>query len=505
MKRTLLQRGAIIAACAAAFVFAACGDNPEFDARTDTVYSLDTPSVTAKAYPGVNVVSWKPVTGAKEYKVSVYEEGVYKGTLPNISGNSGWDTDLKNDKVYTYYVEAVSNSNPATMAREVYATNSRGEASARAIVPPVGTKSLELPAYESGYDGKNVKTVSENDEGIVKKNNINAFQNGKKIVVEFPTKAYLKYTVKYYTHNIPHEIYVGTEEGDVSDFHANNTTGRVSFEIENPAEYEITVLAKAFDENTYPSEEVSAENHIKIDLLKLDDPESLNSSLAVGYVFSGNKFATDADKTIRVIFTPAKINGNYVPTDYYTVYRRERGTYTNMSLPAVKESTDSVHGIKYYVDDNTVTDITKNYVYTVVVSDGECYAEKASRTLLAKQIELIDNIDIEVFSTDDKKVIWTVTTFGDFAPNATLVAKYLAVENNRVAPVLGEEVFKNASSVELKLTEQNGGNATSRTYKTDATGVIETSKASVYLVVEATLNGYDTTYVISDEVKHPLD
>ncbi|MDE5797573.1 MAG: hypothetical protein K2H73_00885, partial [Treponemataceae bacterium] len=183
MKRTLLRQGAIVAACAAVFVFAACSDAPEFDARTDTVYSLETPSVTAKAYPGVNFVSWKPVTGANGYKVTVYEEGIVKTDSPKDSNGNTVDvskltnvtfisdTNLTNGKTYTYSVEAVSATNPGT-TRAVYATNSRGEASVRAIVPPAGTRPLDLPAYEGGYDGTNKKTVSDSDNWVIQPGNI---------------------------------------------------------------------------------------------------------------------------------------------------------------------------------------------------------------------------------------------------------------------------------------------------------------------------------------------
>lgn len=111
MKRTLLRRGAVLAACAVTMIFAAC-KNYDFDGRVDTVYSLETPSVTAKAYPGVNVVSWKPVTGAKSYNLTVYEEGFQRGSVYTATTDYSFtDTNLKNGKTYTYYVEAVSRSN----------------------------------------------------------------------------------------------------------------------------------------------------------------------------------------------------------------------------------------------------------------------------------------------------------------------------------------------------------------------------------------------------------
>ncbi|MDE6737111.1 MAG: fibronectin type III domain-containing protein, partial [Treponemataceae bacterium] len=234
MKRTLLRQGAIVAACAAVFVFAACSDAPEFDARTDTVYSLETPSVTAKAYPGVNFVSWKPVTGANGYKVTVYEEGSFKKEVAEkeLNGYYYSDTNLTNGKTYTYSIEAISATNPGT-TRAVYATNSRGEASVRAIVPPAGTRPLDLPAYEDGYDGKNPKEVK-NKEWVVTAENLKVKAENGKVYITFPMKAYLKYEIVAYkgedksSHEAVNDILVDTNKASASDQNANDVLAQKS-------------------------------------------------------------------------------------------------------------------------------------------------------------------------------------------------------------------------------------------------------------------------------------
>lgn len=582
------------------------------------MYSLETPSVSAKAYPGVNVVSWKPVTGAKSYNVTVYEEGAYKGNLSNISGNSGWDTDLKNGKNYTYYVEAVSSTNPGTADREAYAMNSRGEASVKAIVPPANTKSLELPAYEGGYDGKNVKTVSENDEWVVKPANIKAFvdENLDKIVVEFPMKAYLKYNVKCYNNDLlPLEINTATYTStEVFDTNANNVTGKVLSRVMSAGKHKIAVVAKARGDYA-DSDEVVREELVTIEKLNVKQYDSVTAV----YVLDDDKFANAADKKVRVSFKPAiqNDNGNKVPTSWYTVYRRVVGEYENTALdgkvsvdetgnyyvndevdvaksyvytvvlsnggkygnaevsntltrgneddylsldadgeiddlnaayvltdnkfvdgasklirvsftPAkkdgkdlpttwhkvyrmaedekvytslaatVKASKDNVNDSKYYVED-TVSDVTKAYTYKVVVTDGTKYNSPATVSLNRVTKDDVSGITASgSFSPTDKKVTWTV----NYAGNAKLSAKYLIVEDRDVSatskvPVLANEILEKGSAVNLGPVSV-GGVVQAGQYTAILTNpTFNDEPAYIYLVVQAELDGYNTTTVIN--------
>ena len=497
MKRTLLRRGAIIAACAAVFVLGSCGET-EFDGRQDTVYQLETPSVTAKAYPGVNFVSWKPVTGASGYKVTVYEENVFKRDITEELSDDSCaytDTKLTNGKTYTYSVEATSTTNPGTM-REVYAKNSRGEASVKAIVPPAGTKSLELPAYEGGYDGTNTKTVSESDNGVVKPTNITVAVADGTVSVNFPMKAYLKYTVKYYNNDLPHEINAATNGGHiVSDPNANNALGQASFDITNAGSYQVAVVASAYNEYYADSDEVIYGELVKIEKLALDDETADETA---DYILTDNKFVTGADKTARVAFRPAVLNGEYVPTSWYTVYRRVKGEYTNTKVAAVKESTDTTNGTKYYVDD-TVPDVTKDYVYTIVVTDGKKYGESATAPLDRETKATIDGISISS-SVTDKDVTWTITTT-DIAASITPTAKYLIVQDDREGnvDVLAQEIIEKGTAL-ATLTAQSGSTATSKTYEvTTSVSSVTGDSAKVYLLVQATKDGYETTNVIGVE------
>ena len=498
MKRTLLRRGAIIAACAAVFVLGSCGET-EFDGRQDTVYSLETPSVSAKAYPGVNVVSWKPVTGASSYNVTVYEEGAFKTNITYENANSFTDTNLVNGKTYTYSVEAVSATNPGTLSvdRAVYATNSRGEASVKAIVPPAGTKSLELPAYEGGYDGTNKKTVSDSDNWVVKPGNITVAVADGTVSVNFPMKAYLTYTVTCYDNDLPHEINTAAGNAStVSDPNANNALGQASFDITDAGSYQIAVVASACNEYYADSDEVIYGELIKIEKLALD---SETENATAKYVLTDNKFVSGADKTARVAFTPAKLNGEYVPTSWYTVYRRVKGEYTNTKVAAVKASTDTTSEAStvttYYVDD-TVPDVTKDYVYTIVVTDGKNYGESATATLGRETKATISKITVSS-TVSNKDVKWNISTT-DIAASVTPTAKYLIVQDDRQddVAVLAQEIIEKGTAL-ATLTAQTGGTTTSKTYEVTTTVTSVTGNtAKVYLLVQATKDGYETTNVI---------
>ncbi len=256
MKKTLLQWGAITAICATLFVFGSCGET-EYDARTDTIVTLDTPEVTAIAYPGVNVIYWEPVTGAANYTVTIrHEDGATEIRSSSEKRCYITDTELENGKNYTYCVVANVDNTSSIVARAVYAQSSdRGEASVRAIVPPAGTKALDLVAYEGGYDGE-PKTVSEDDKKyVLDANSITADKADDKIVVTFPMKVYLDYTVRLLNNDFTiDEVATGVEDGEdvnSSAKFANNTTARFVFDITNSGEYKVSIRVKSKNEEIY--------------------------------------------------------------------------------------------------------------------------------------------------------------------------------------------------------------------------------------------------------------
>lgn len=609
MKKTLLKNAcAIIAACATIFLLGSCSQ-PAEEARIDTVYSLDRPEVIAKAYPGMNIISWKPVTGAIKYDVFVYEEGVYQKVLEVNCCSAIHTSDLVNGKKYTYYVEVQSATNPSgnKTARGVFAKNNCGEASVKAIVPPFSTKPLELPAYEKGYKEGETKTV-DNDEWVVNPSNINVAVADGKIAVTFPIKAYLEYSVGYYNNDLPHEINSLKSPNDSYDSNTNNILGQDSFDITSAGNYQIAVKASSKNDNyvtkdeeviygeiTIPGLDLSAQTGTpdiyytdkknvrvsfapakdakgadvpanwytvyrtekgKYESTKITDvktrdtinssgavvaeyyvddevgeniaegyytytivvsnegkygketksslpknelgldsnsPTSLTSNI-VYYILDTNKFVTGADKTVRISFIPAKKNGEYVPTSWYSVYRRANDDLKKEEVKltaAVKESTKYYNNVTYYVDD-TVPDVTKSYTYTVVVTDGELYGKKATLTLDAKTIGSL-SINISNGSLNGEKATWTISGNTE---NAKLTAKYLAVtDRNSNVPVLAQEILEKGTDMTLVKV------ANSNNYTVEySTSSLTSDSANVYVLVQATKDGYKTENYISNAV-----
>lgn len=452
------------------------------------MYSLEKPSVTAKAYPGVNVVSWKPVTGANSYKVTVYEEGAYKGPLSNTSGNSGWDTDLENGKNYTYYVEAMSNSNPATMERDAYAMNSRGEASVKAIVPPANTKSLELPAYEGGYDGKNVKTVSENDEWVVKPANIKAEVLNDKVYVSFPMKAYLNYNVKYYDNDLlPHDKNVndGTTVADywgvrvISDKNANNVVGKTSFTITSAGKYQIAVVAKACGDYA-DSDEVVREELVTIEKLDVTDTGNVTA-----------KYLADG-KTAQVSFEPAKKDEVYVPASWYKVYRRAKGEYeTTEVTTGIKETLSETSKKTYYVED-AIADNKQVYEYIVVVENDGKYGNSKTATL-----NIDTNLSVVEPTTDvTAEYLYDVNHFATDADNTVRISFEPAKKDGKPVPTSWYKVYR----AEILKEEVKNANGNVTTPEEVSLVQIEVTSATNKILLDDKDPG---TYVVYDKITAP--
>lgn len=455
--------------------------NSEYDGRIDTVYSLDTPSVSAKAYPGVNVVSWQPVTGVKGYKVSVYEEGVFKGDISS-SGNSYADTNLVNGKKYTYYVEAVSATNPGTLdlSRGVYATNSRGEASVTAIVPPAGTSALELPAYEGGYDGT-AKEVKD-DKFVVSAENVVISVDKENVYVNIPTKAYLLYHIYINNTNLSNEIPGILSYKDIyQDCNSNNVTLAKRFAITSSGKYKVVVKVEALG-SIYKYSEVEA-GEIEIEDLDLN---SQTKSVSANYLSDG--------KTAHIEFTPAKKKKDdaNVPTSWYKVYRRVQGEFeTTLISGDVKEILNDRN--KYYVDDE-ITDKTKAYEYIVVVENDGKYGEAQKATLTIK-----DSLDLSLKTPSAKYL----------DDGKTVEISFKAVKKDEVyVPTSWYKVYRRVQgeyattlvSGDIKEAVDTDGNTY---YIYDE--IADTTKAYEYIVVVENDGKYNVSPVGSISAKTSLE
>lgn len=367
MKKTIFKLLGTGLIAASVFGFVSCGDSTEYDAKSDTIYSLDAPRVTAKAYPGVNYISWEPVTSAQGYKIYRVLDGD-SSKLRSVASDvtcyadiAASDHILSDGKVYKYIVEAVSKSDPAS--REVYAKNSQGSASVKAIVPKAGSPAISAePASASGKDY--IKKYYE--KLVTKKENVNLSVENGYFYVEYPATAGFKYVISVYPKG-KYDALGGkfTFASSIPNY-KEDYKAELKETVTNFSEFDVRLEVSSVSELYKP---------VNV-LLGSITAESIGESEAIKNV----KAEYIASKTAVVSWTPATLkDGKNSPLTNFKVYRTSDVDETWTAVSAeVKEgqNTDNVSGgtakisERYYITD-TVEDDSISYTYYVVHTDGK--------------------------------------------------------------------------------------------------------------------------------------
>lgn len=378
MKKTIFKLLGTGLIAASVFGFVSCGDASDYDSKIDTVLSLNAPSVTAKAYPGVNYISWEPVTSAQGYTVYRVKDGV-ASTLRTVKSNVTSYADiadsthvLSDGKEYKYIVEAMSETDPA-LSRAVYVKNSQGSATVKAIVPPAGSPAISAePASASGKDyikkyyEKLVTKAAENVTISIKNGNFYA---------EYPATAGFKYEIsasvkgKYDALGEAFDFRFETFENYKEDYKAE-----VTDTISNSGEFEVFLTVGSVSSLYKPVV-------LKIGAVTVKDigEASPVSNVSAKYV---------SKKSVIVSWKPATLTatGKNSPVSNFKVYRSSDvdSSWTAISSE-VKEgqSLDNTFaGARtvsegYYITD-TVEDDSIGYKYYVVHTDGTYYGSFGS-------------------------------------------------------------------------------------------------------------------------------
>ena len=344
----------------------------------DTILFLDKPQVKVTAYPGMNYVSWMPVTNAKSYVLYVYagDNYVYSENFDYNEELYYIDTDIKNNVKYTYIVEAESASSPGRIegsdvnivtSRAVYTQNSKSDgASVVAIVPEYDTSALELVDYEN---------PAGNTAYIVNSENLHiARHNNNKLSVSLPGKAYLYYDV-FLTVGDKYEILNSVnDECELNDVSQNDVTLYTDFTVTQAGKYNARVVVRSINSHFGDSDVITSSQSVTV--------EALNGS--GGEIVSAEY--KDFGDAIRVIFDKFELeNGSDAPISYYKLYRSEKGSsvYTQVSNK-IKPTGDTTD--QYFVDDTSI-DNTKDYVYTLVITDGNLYKERPSERVVTEYVK----------------------------------------------------------------------------------------------------------------------
>lgn len=429
MKKTNLLKGAL-SVLAVSVLLSSC---TQVDSKIDTVDTLETPSVKAVAYPGVNYISWNAVKGAANYKVTRTVDGGVETLLDSL-GDDGVTSDLYitdslsvNDVDVEYKVYALSNSNPS---RAVYVYDSNaGSASVTNIFPPVGTKAIDLPKYEKdsgwnfdeGADNKDWK-----DDFLPTAENIKVQLVDGAIHVTAPTKAYLSTRVVGYTGNKEEIFYYDYPTRTEIEFneYQNKTLSKKSV-ITSAGEYKFKATVNALGEwyrNAYYGETIFALNTtITIPAVKTSKP---TDNITVKYI-------DDAQTIARVQFEPAvSLDGKevFAVTDY-KVYRAVNGTSNLEEVTGLKADSITSYGktTVVYVVDDTVPANNVAYDYYVVLSKDKEF-ESGNRTAYLPKASI---------NTTDGGSVWGLgfVEFDDDNNRNDVVVKVTPNSGNKIVSV----------------------------------------------------------------------
>ena len=401
MKKTVLKAAGILAATV--LLFASCAaDDSSYSSQIDTVLYLEKPQVSAKAYPGMNFVSWEPVANANGYVLYKYEDNNFKSSSSLLHTDLSYkDTDIKDGALYSYFVEAESKT---STGRSISTENTRSDkVSVKGIVPPSDVTTLNLYAYED-YGSK--ESPKGNKDFVVTSSNIkiskDELKESEKLSISFPGKAYLTYNLGYTTIDNQFDV-LNTYSPITSNIRDNSTNDKIfyyGYTVTAPGIYKAVIRVNSENSLFGSSPDVVSDESVTI--------EKLNGT---GGTISTASY-TDLGKTVRVVFNKYVLNGSSVPESYYKVYRCEAGSYLYEPVSGTIAATDSSKAT-YFADD-TVPDSTKEYEYRVVVTDGNSIAydsETVSPYSLAAQSKTIVS---GVKSSEDNDAVlnditWTIT------------------------------------------------------------------------------------------------
>lgn len=464
MKKTIFKLLGTGLIAVSIFGFVSCGDSTEFDAKSDTIYSLDAPRVTAKAYPGVNYISWEPVTSAQGYKIYRVQDGDFS-VLRNVASDvtcyadiASSDHILADGKEYKYIVEAVSESDPAS--REVYVKNSQGSASVKAIVPVAGSPAISAePVSASGKDyikkyyEKLVTKASENVTLSIKDGNFYA---------EYLATAGFKYEISASLKGMYDALggdipFISSSENYKEDYKAE-----LKGPVAGSGEYEVYLKVASVSDLYEP---------VVVKLGSLT-AESIGESFPIGNVTA--KYV--ALKTAVVSWTPAKLaaTGKNSPVSNFKVYRTSDADKTWTALSAeVKEGQKAgnvtggatVVSEGYYITD-TVEDDSIGYKYYVVHTDG---------TYFGIYNESVNSVGLSAVTlSETEKPTLSVSTF---------IGSTVGVANTIKITSTKENEKQTLALSYVKLAEDSNGNA------------IEYISSAFTSLELANNDGYENSYI----------
>lgn len=439
MKRKILSVAGIFFIFASLFNVSCQNETPTVqDFALDTVLTLDKAEVSATAYPGMNFVSWLPVTNANSYVLYIYVGGncISSKTYAFDDDLNYVDTNIKNDVEYTYFVEAESSS---STGRAVVTQNSMSEkVTVKAIVPEYNKSALQLVDNETNA----------NKNYIVNSNNLHiARHNNDKLSISLPGKAYLYYDIGLTVDNEYETLRQNNFYECISNPTNNDVTLYTDFTVTQAGTYKANVVVKAINEHFGDSDIITSTESVIVSTLK-----------GSGAIITSAKYK-DFGESIRIFFTKFELeNGQPAPSSYYKLYRSENGSRNYTLVTNSIKKTDETNNV-FYVDD-LIEDNTKDYVYTLVITDGNLYTSNPSvkfvdsYTIDSQEDTVINGVN-ESFAADNilNDILWTIQLPSDDAKITEIYSLEKSVDES--STVVTNDFYQNGSPVVTNLTSPN--------------------------------------------------
>ena len=370
MKKILSIAAALVVAAA----FISCGDSGDsFDGKTDTVLTIGAPSVTAKAYPGVNYITWTPVSQAVSYDIYRIADGAATGTnLGNVPATAGTAKDdvasttniLADGVTYKYVVIAVPSNNGSTAttsaapganevpARAIYVKANQGSASVKAYVPAAGT---EITAFTDSYTKNFLKKYA--DEKTIAKNAkvtlVNKVAGGADLYATYAATAGFNFGVEFI--NKTHPEYINASKtASTTGVYLEGYTGNATTPALAGGEYE-AYLTVAPVCSLYPTTVTYDLGKYTVPELAVTTATAIKTTDTTAYQANGSK--------IVLAWTPAvlKATGKKAEIADYKVYRG----------PASSKTTDSGATEWFVAKGDELTEIKGTITSTPMVVKAE--------------------------------------------------------------------------------------------------------------------------------------
>lgn len=351
---------------------------------------LSAPVVKAYSYPGTVYATFTSVSSACDYEIQVDAEGVvsYADSWSNLKGGScPWIycygntimidyllLGLTDSQKITFRSAALSASDPGK--RMAFINSAYGTDSARLIIPPYGTHALELSAYENGYDNlenSEFDVLTTDDITVIKENNT--------VFFNFPGKQYLNYQV-YLAKDYEQTHVLGSVCTAKLMPSVNNGNIGSSLYVSEAGTYNLVIkVTSAADEASYPADLVVGKQ-VTYEALVPGSSIAEGTGVEAAYVEAGI-----SGNVARLSWIPAIFEDEPAPVSFYRIYRRAADENELVEVTAdiktcEKSSTSDTNVFEIYYLEDIIPDVSKKYLYTIVLTDNGRYASSAAYAVL---------------------------------------------------------------------------------------------------------------------------